>query len=218
MKNKECVFNIDFSVKDVQVASQKDADQLKIEENLKNAQAESYAAGFTRGFEEGMVRGELGALTKNQKHYESAFIKIHGDVNSLLKQEHVYDQALTATVFNLATAIIKKVLPHYSNKYGVDEMEHAIRYILPTLLDHQDVSIFLATSTREDIYERIADIQACLPNKVTLQIDDALKEWECRVEWKGGGARWSQPDLLGSIQELFKQFIQSEYSNKELMK
>jgi flagellar biosynthesis/type III secretory pathway protein FliH len=218
MKNQECVFNIDFSVKDVQTASQKDEIQLHIEENLKNAKAESYAAGFARGLEEGMVRGELGALTKNQKNSESAFIKIYGDVNALLKQEYIYDQALTETVLNLATTIIKKVLPQYANKYGVDEMEHAVRYILSTLLDHQDVSIFLTTSTREDIYERIADIQTCIPNKVTLQTDDALKEWECRIEWKGGGARWSQPDLLDNIEGLFTQFIQSVNLDKEVSK
>lgn len=218
MKNQECVFNIDFNVNDVQVASQKDEIQLNIAENLKNAQAESYAEGFSRGLEEGMVRGELGALTKNQKHVEAAFIKIHGDVNALLKQEYIYDQALTETVLNLATTIIKKALPHYSNKYGINEMEHAIRYILSTLLDHQDISIFLATSTKDGVYERIADIQNCIPNKITLQTDEALKEWECRIEWKGGGARWSQPDLLESVQVLFTQFIQSENSNKEVCK
>ncbi len=218
MKNQENVFNIDFNVKDVQVASQKDEMQLNIEENLKKAKAESYAAGFSRGFEDGMVRGELGALTKSQKNAEAAFIKIYEDISALLKQEGIYDQALTTMAINLASTIVKKVLPHYLSKYGADEMEHAIRYILSTLLDHQDVSISLANSTREDIYERIADIQASIPNKVILQTHDELKEWECLVEWKGGGARWSQPDLLDNIEGLFANFIQSVSLDKEVSK
>ena len=215
MKNQECVFNIDFNAKNVQTASQRDEIQLNLDEDIRNTQAKSYAEGLARGLEEGAVHGELGALTKSKKHAEAAFIKLYEDVNSLLKQEYIYDQALTNTVINLVETIVKKVLPHYSNKYGVDEIEHAIRYILSTLLDHQDISIFLAASTKEDIYERIAAIQSCIPNKITLHVDDILKEWECRIEWKGGGARWSQPDLLDSIQNIFAQFIQSPNLDKE---
>lgn len=225
MKNEEYIFNIDFNLEEVPAVLEKDMAQLAMEENLiiieeklKNARAEEYSKGFARGFEEGAVIGEIGALTKSQQHIEIAFVKIYEDVNALLKQEYLYDQALTEMVLTLSSTIIKKIFPHYSNKYGVDEMEHAIRYILLTLLDHQDISIFLAPNIRDDIYERIADIQTCIPNKITLHIDDKLREWECRVDWKGGGARWSQPELIDNIQGLFTRFIQSTDSNKEVSK
>lgn len=218
MKNQEYVFNIDFNKKDVQVPSKKDEMQSIVEENLKIARTEGYAAGLSRGLEEGRVLGELGALTKSQKNGDSAFVRIYEDVHTLVKQEYVYDQELTKTVMSISETLIKKVFPHYVNKYGCAEMEQAIRYILSTLLDHQDISIFLSPNTQEDINARIADIQSSVPNKIIIHCDEALKEWECRVEWKGGGARWSQPDLLESIQGLFTQFVQSVELDKEARK
>lgn len=215
MKIQENIFSLDFNVIDIPNVSKQDEARLNIERDLKDAYANGYAEGLKRGLEEGVVQGEIGALRKSEQLQQNAFIKIYEGVDSLIMQESIYDQKMASAVVRLATTLVKKVFPYYSNKHGVEEIEHAIRYILSTLLDHQDIAIFISPSTMEYIHERIVDIQSCFPNKITLHADGALKEWECRIDWKGGGARWSQPDLLENIQEKFTHFIQSIDSDRE---
>ncbi|MES2252325.1 MAG: hypothetical protein V4482_01400 [Pseudomonadota bacterium] len=224
MKNRDFIFNVDFNLAEVPINVQtKEAHITKsyTEDELKNARSEGHLTGFARGFEEGSVHGELNALTKNQQHLQTAFINIYKDIGTLVQHERTYEIELIQTVMRLSASILKKVFPHYLSKYGGDEMEHAVRYILSTLLDHQDISIFLAANTTDDIRECIMDIQSHHTNKITLHIDDDLKEWECRVEWKGGGARWNQPDLLNTIHELCARLAlstDSNESNKEISK
>jgi flagellar biosynthesis/type III secretory pathway protein FliH len=215
MKIQENIFSLDFNVTDVPNVLAQDEAQINIEKGLKEAHENGYSEGLKRGFEEGVVQGELGALRKSEQHQQNAFIEIYKCVDAIIQQESIYDRKMESVVVNLVTTLMKKVLPYYFNKYGVDEIEHAIRYIISTLLDHQDIGIFVSPRTIEYISERIADIQGCFPNKITLHADDALKEWECRIDWKGGGARWSQPHLLDNIQEIFTHFMQSIDSDKE---
>jgi flagellar biosynthesis/type III secretory pathway protein FliH len=215
MKNQDAIFTLDFNMQDMPIMLPEDKIKLDIEKDIQNAHSEGYSKGFSRGFEEGSIRGELGAFTQSERNKQTAFVNIYDGIHAIIKQESIYEQKLSETSISLATTIIKKVLPHYISKHGADEMEHAIRYILSTILDHKDINIFLSSSSMEDIYERIEDIHTYIPNKITLNTDDALKEWECRIEWQGGGARWSQPDLLESIQELFDRYIQSTNSDKE---
>jgi len=221
MKSLDFIFNLDFNLAEVPiVVPVEDIRLTKIytEDDINNARSDGHVTGFARGFEEGSTKGELSALTKNQQHLQTAFIRIHNDVETLLQHERTYERELTHTVMKLSTSILKKMLPHYLHKYGSDEMEHAVRYILSTLLDHQEISIFLSAHAMDDVHERIMDIQSHNTNKLTLNIDDTLKEWECRVEWKGGGARWNQPEILNTIHELCTRLTQSTESNKEISK
>ena len=221
MRSQDFAFDLDFNLADIPIIVQPENVQpetVYTEEDIINARSDGYSMGFSRGYEEGAVHGELTALTKSHEHQQDVIIKMYQDIEDILKKECIYDKTLTNMILNLSTTIIKKVLPHYTRKHGVDEMEHAIRYIMSTLIDQQDISVYLSPGSMEDIHERIADIKTCFSNKISFNNDTTLKEWECRVEWKGGGARWSQPDILNSIEELFTRFIQSTHSNKEARK
>ncbi len=82
-------------------------------------------------------------------------------------------------------------------------------YAVGLLIDHQQVIIKLAPDAVDDMNVRIDDIQERFYNKVCLQADSLLKSGECSVEWKGGGARWSQPDIISRIHEIVNNSLQS---------
>jgi flagellar biosynthesis/type III secretory pathway protein FliH len=224
MINHENIFSLDFNINNKSIVIEEDLQKNIIEENvqqnikrdLENARLEGFSAGYALGFEEGNMHGQLKAITKNQQITEDIFVKMYKDIESILKQEVIYDEKITDVILKISSAIIKKVLPHYINKYGANEMEFAIRYILSTLLDHQDITISISSVMFDHVYENIAEIQKSFPNKLTFTSDDSLKELESCVYWKGGGARWSQPDLLDNIQDIFESFLQTTDLDKEV--
>ena len=147
MKIQENIFSLDFNSPDILSVPEQDQAQLNIERDLENAYSNDYSEGLKRGFEEGVVQGELGALRQSEQHQQNAFIKLYECVDAIITQESIYDQKMEGAVVRLAATLMKKVLPYYSNKYGIDEIEHAVRYVLSTLLDHQDISIFISPCT-----------------------------------------------------------------------
>lgn len=207
------VFNLNFDLPEMPIVMEADNEvQLPVLytiDDVESARAAGYAHGFTRGIEEGFVQGELKAVTERQRHMQSAFVKIYEHLGDILEKEKNYELYLNNKILEITASIIEKLFPYYAQQYGMCELEHAIRYILSTLIDHQHIIIKLAPDAVDDMNARIDDIQERFHNKVCLQADSSLKSSECFVEWKGGGARWSQPDVMNKIQEIVDSYIQS---------
>lgn len=219
MRNNDIPFNIDFNIEEEPIAVEiveeiEESRHIYTQEDIDAARREGLSEGHKKGFEEGIIRGELSALTKNEKDTTKAFVHIFEYIKNIHQKEAYYEKHLLETTLELSMAIIQKIFPIYSNKHGLGEIEGVVRYILSTLLDHQDIKIFLATENIDDLYNRIEEIQTCFPNKLTLHSDNSLKAGECRIKWQGGGARWSQPIIFENIQNIFTRFIQS--SHKEI--
>ena len=178
-------------------------------DDLENSRLMGKAQGHARGLEEGFIQGEMKAANDQILQIQAILHKISDDVLYLLNNERIYNEKLSEAVIEITLAIVKKLMPHYMEKEGLNEVEHAIRTILSTLIDQQNVTLYLNSEYLSEIDGRLTDIKQRTDNRVTIMPDNDLSPWECRTEWFGGGARWSQDNLIDKIKDIFTHFIHS---------
>ncbi len=137
IKMQNFVFNLNFDLPETPIVMEKDNEPqlpaIYTIDDVESARVAGYSHGFSRGLEEGFIQGELKAVTERQRSMQSAFVKIYEHLGGILEKEKNYEAYLNEKTLELTTSIIEKLFPYYTQHYGMNELEYALRYILSTL-------------------------------------------------------------------------------------
>ena len=102
------------------------------------------------------------------------------------------ESAATAerTAVEIAAATMRKILPVYAQRHGLDEIEAVVKECLARVPDEPRVVVRVPEALLDPIQSRMADIAASagFPGGVVLLADQTLGHADCRVEWADGGA------------------------------
>lgn len=205
MNNNQFVFNLSFDLPE-SVTPKISEDILPLiynQDDLDQAVAEAFGKGKVYGYEEGYVNGELKAITERQLQIQGAMVHIYQSIDQMLQIEQEMSSKMHEALQKIIKTILQKIIPYYCSQHGVEELLYGLKHIFSTIIEPQPIVIFLAPMTINDVSEKIVEIQNRYQERVELKADEMLNMWECRVEWKGGGAQWSQPQMLEKIENLF---------------
>jgi flagellar assembly protein FliH len=113
---------------------------------------------------------------------------------------------------SVALAIVRKLHPEFAARFGLEEIERALRDCLGHLDHTPKITIKVAPALVEAVTEKaeVMAARASFDGKVAVIADGSLGPGDCRVEWGDGGAErdqsraWAQIDqaveaVLGSL-------------------
>lgn len=168
------------------------------EEEVAAAQQTAYDEGKAAGIQEANAQFEH--LTATATTQIAQAIPRVFEAHSLTQEEH------EAHALEIANAVSKKIIPAYSEKYGLDEIVHVVAHCLEPLRAEPRIIVKVHESLREDTHERLLKIadEVGFDGRVVVMAHDELVPGDCRVEWAEGGAERNSETLWQQIDEIIE--------------
>lgn len=201
------IFELNFDQLD---DSKKNADQLEdpilySQKNLDASFSDGFDKGRKQGVEEGIIEGELKALTEQQIQMHNAFLEINKKLSLILQHEVTYEKKIQENVKAIVLNLIDNLLPLYMEQHGSEELLLNIHNILEKTMKSESIHIFVHPSIVSDLKEQVEDLKNIF-NKKEIKInfidDPNIPQWDAKIEWSGGGARWQTSDTFNKLQSI----------------
>ncbi|MBA4249299.1 MAG: hypothetical protein C0432_01070 [Candidatus Puniceispirillum sp.] len=200
------IFELNFDLPD----ESKNIDHLEepilyTQKDLDTAFNNGFEDGCKKGTEEGFVQGELKAFTDQQIQMHKAFLEINQKLTHIFQQEVVYEKTIQENVKKIVLNLAEKLLPNYIEQYGSQELLHHIQDILEKTMKSESIHVFINPTIVLDLKDKIEDIKNIF-NKKEIKVDfvddPSLPQWDARIEWVGGGARWNAQETLTKLNSI----------------
>lgn len=178
---------------------------LYTQKNLDQAFAEGFEKGRKQGSEEGFIQGELKALTEQQIQIHNSFLEINKKLTTILQHETVYEKAIQDNVKKIVLQLIENLLPRYIEQHGSEELLNNINDILSKTMKSESINVYVHPIIVGDLKDKIDDLKNTFNQKeikVDFVEDPNLPQWDARIEWSGGGARWHTQDTFHKLQSI----------------
>lgn len=173
------------------------------EEQLMTAKTQAHAQGKSEGVQE--TRG-------SQEEAISAHLgKIGSSLEKMLADEERRDLESMANATKIAMKIAHKLLPAFSRKYSLGEIENVILQSLDARKDEPRIAISVPAVHLDALKARIEALahEKGYAGKMILVADDHLAETDCRVEWADGGTERLYERLMLQIETECTKAIES---------
>ncbi|MBI3419386.1 MAG: hypothetical protein HY053_04550 [Proteobacteria bacterium] len=165
---------------------------LKAEEEKKIAPSYSDAdltAAREQGYQQGLTEGR--SITTNEVSQKQANLLLH--IERLLHRLaedvwKVYAQQKQAAS-DIALTIVRKLLPDYVKKHGMQEMTSAIEASVAEMINEPRLVLRVPDAHFEFISKETTAMAERLgyAGKIIVLADATLGEHDCRLEWADGG-------------------------------
>jgi hypothetical protein len=177
------------------------------QEELKQAEAQSYALGHEKGKIEGVCETEQNLQNHINQSIVTLLENIFQKINQSFKEKNEIKDTINMAVLNVARAIVEKVIPSYVEQHGYDDVEKTIKNVLMKLFDKQQVRIKVSLHNYSKIKAYFDDISAAQGHEIIIEQSTNLAIHDCFIEWEGGGACVSQINLANQINDIFDKHL-----------
>ena len=218
-----------------------DEDSFEFEEDREEAEAEAEAeaaameeppaptfseeeviAAQQTAYDEGKAAGIQEAHAQFEQMIAAATTQISQAIPLVFQQHSRTQEEHEAHALEIATTVSKKIIPAYTENYGLDEIIHVVSQCLEPLRAEPRIIVKVHESLREDTHERLVKIadEVGFDGRVVVMAHEGLVPGDCRVEWSEGGAERNSDDLWQQIDEIIERNltqgdIQGENSGEE---
>jgi flagellar assembly protein FliH len=171
------------------------------EEQLIVAKMQAQAQGKAEGLKE---------ASKNQEEQIArSLAQIGAQCEALIKAEERREIEQMAAAVKLAMRVAHKLLPQFSERFALEEIERVIVKAVETRRDEPRIAVTIPTRHLENLRGRIDALaqQKGYAGKVILIADDAMGAADVRVEWADGGAERLYERLFSQVEAEFAKAI-----------
>lgn len=170
-----------------------------------------FAEGLAKGTRDGHQKGKAEAEARIENRIAAALDKLAANSAGLLDAWESSRAVRSDQPVYLALAIVRKIMPELSRRYGLDEVEGVIRGILSGMLDEPRLIVRVAPDIIEPIRERVEAIAAERSFGARLMVieEPALGPADCAIEWSDGGAERDINALLAEIEQRAGPFLEA---------
>ena len=165
------------------------------EEDLTLAREQAFEQGRQTGLQEAAQSLEqmVGMALASAAHY----------LQALSAAQAAETETLAREAAAVAVTIVKKLHPEFIRRYGVDEIENAVKDCLSHLDRLPKVTVKVAPALVEAVKEKAKGLasQVSFDGKLAVVGDPALNPGDCRVEWGDGGAERDQSAVWAQIDQ-----------------
>ncbi|MDP9127715.1 MAG: FliH/SctL family protein, partial [Pseudomonadota bacterium] len=143
----------------------------------KDAYEKGYAEGKRTGLDE-QAQQLIGMLDQVQGH----MAQLHENISALHASHEVQ---LRGAIL----AIAKKLLPDFTSRHGVQEIEALLTSAIGDMLHEPRLVVRVHETQFDDVNTKIHEItvQKAYAGKVVVLADAGVHPGDCRVEWADGG-------------------------------
>jgi flagellar assembly protein FliH len=170
-------------------------------EELEAARQDGYAQGFAAGTEE------------TSESIEASMVRLVETIAARLPelstaQARANEELLRGGAL-LATTIARKILPAYTVRYGVEELDALVTQCLQTLIAQPKITIRVHRDNVAAITERMeAAVSASMfEGRFLVEGDETLDRSDCRISWQGGGLERREAEIWLQVEEAMDRFL-----------
>lgn len=189
--------------------------QLYNDEDIHLARKEAFAEGQNSGFQVGFEEGQEAAIGNYDIEMRSFLKTFNNKLDDLIIQMNLYNKHYAADLFDTTYAIFKKILPHYIEKNGKDEIHNFVNQILKNILKKQKILIKVGPAFQESIIQFLENENVDFEH-INIVAENKYSQLECAIEWMDGGALLNIEDLYSQIESSFKA-IQEIVNEKDVI-
>jgi flagellar assembly protein FliH len=157
---------------------------------------ESYDAGFGAGRQAG--------LDHQAAQVSALFTEVRGRLDLLLQEGPERQRQYEAFVREVAAAAVRKILPSFAAKQGMDEINALLAEAIGEMLNEPRLVVRVNEGEFDAVNAAVEKItaQAAYAGKVVLLADPEVASGDCRIEWADGGMERNTATTLDSIERL----------------
>ncbi|MBT3359232.1 MAG: hypothetical protein HN403_06345 [Rhodospirillales bacterium] len=171
------------------------------EEEVNEARENGYAKGRDEGVRE--------AAEATERHIADALTVIGERIEGLFSAHMEDIDKIQMSAIVVISALAKKVLPEFSEREGLGEIERLARTILRRLRMEPRVVFVVNDLLRDAVHERLAATAESRTFAGSLEVvgDSAVAAGDCRIEWADGGAERNAAEMLADIDRIIAQNV-----------
>lgn len=156
----------------------------------------------TDAFTEGKAAGAAEQRSSSEHASAVALEAISRRLNDLTGHLDILRSEIEAQALEAVFAITQKLVPHFVEKHGTEEIEGLVRECLSTVYDEPRVVIRARDEILEHIKSRLDELisSSGFGGKVVLFADPSIGAQDCRVEWADGGTERNTDRLWRDIE------------------
>ncbi len=186
---------------------EKQADSEKEEDHIEKVPVfseEDVEKAHHQGYEKGRKEGASEAVSIAERQVAAGLEDVCDKLSEILRRLEKANDMAAESAISVAAAMIRKLFPAYTERFGVEEVEAMIGSAMEKVLEEPRVLIKVTPQIRTDLDEKIKTAAAArgFLGKVTVFPDPAVALGDCNIEWSGGGAErdmaalWRQIDAI----------------------
>ena len=164
----------------------------------------SFEEGRRIGFEEGIVSGELRAITASQKNIQHVLEGIDNSLKLIVEQTQSTNQTLTKAVHTIMASILERLVPNLNAEFGSTRIRNGLWKILEELRVNHTLLCHCHPEQEEEIRHHITAATQKFGCAIDISLDDSLSMNQFKLSWSDGGALWDMNKLNDSILSLFR--------------
>lgn len=162
-------------------------------EQLEAIKKEAHVAGFTAG--------RNAAAEDQAKHLNTTVDKIGSTVGRLIADAEANRPQQEARLREAALAIARKVLPDFSQRHGLQEIEAVVAGVIGEMTGEPRLVVRINDAQFDAVDAALKAVteKQGYAGKIVLIADAEVKTNDCRVEWADGGVERNLDALWQSL-------------------
>lgn len=153
-------------------------------------------------FEEGRAAGAAEQRAASEHASAVALDAISARLRDLFGHLDALRSNIESEALEAVFAITQKLVPHFVEKHGTEEIEGLVRECLSSVYDEPRVVIRAHDAILDHIKSRLEDLVSTsgFGGKVVLFADPTIGPQDCRIEWADGGTERNAARLWQDIE------------------
>ena len=167
-------------------------------QQMEAAQKESYENGVTAGQK---------TMMENQQQYMNVLLaQLDQKLTHITEQSREQWHKQLAHLEEMALVIMRKVLPSYVERNGVQEIEAIVEQVISEMAHEPRLVVRVGEAQFDAISAKIKEIseQKAYTGKVVVLSEPDLGTADCRIEWADGGIERDMNALWQSLDRILE--------------
>jgi flagellar assembly protein FliH len=180
------------------------AQELTEEEALPTFSEDELNTARDTGFKAGKEEGFQEAAAATEQRISETLAKIGEQMGALVDAQQASAEDLRIQAVRMAGALAKKVLPGWSEREGLSEIERLAGDLLERLHSEPRIVFTVSESLRDPARKRLMSLVESRGIEAAIEIlgDPEMANGDCRVEWSDGGAERNTAKIIGDIDDI----------------
>jgi flagellar assembly protein FliH len=165
-------------------------------------------------YEQGVQAGQKAMMEDQQQYMNVLLSQISQSLGHVIEASaHEWQKQLTQ-LQELSLVIMKKILPNYVEKNGLQEVEAIVSKVISEVSREPRLVFRVNESMFDEISVKINDVAAsqAYAGKIVILGDPALGISDCRIEWADGGIERDVKTIWSSIEKVMSEVESFETS------
>jgi flagellar assembly protein FliH len=154
-----------------------------------------------QGYEQGRVAGAEEAASATEAEVARLVDGIAARLPSVDAAQADANEGLMHDGAAVAAAIMRKILPSYIARNGLDEVDALLEQCLRTLIDEPKIVVRVSAQHAEEVSARLAAAAAAgrFAGRFMVEGDGAMGPSDCHVSWQSGGLERKADEIWQQI-------------------